>query len=189
MKFMAWLFVIVAIIFIVVYTYSYFANPSPKLDSLKTSNSCISGKELSTFGLFQQPTYEISLPKKWPFMQLKGGSAPGTFTFGINKNDPYEFLSIWSGDYNKTSQRLLLNILEPLRNYKIIKQDKIKTNSNEELKRVLIQFDVGSTNLKQEVYAYVKNNIGYVILVRLRTQDYDSFSDTLSKIICSFKTK
>lgn len=185
MKLFAWLFLIVCFVFVVIYTYDYIN--LPKLDKIGTINNCITASEKDQFGLFKQDTYQIYLPKDWPFMELNTGKIPGTYNFGINKDDSYEFLSIWSNDYNKTSDDLLLETLKPLTNYTVDEQSTLKTNNGEQLKRIIISFKGENNTYKQELYTYTKDNKGYLILARLSSQNINEFQTTLDKIICSFK--
>ena len=181
---MAWILLIVIIVFIVFYTYDYFS--IPKLGDLKTPNNCITQAEIETFGLFKGPDYQIYLPKDWPFVKLSAGNTQGTYTFGINKDDDYEFFSIWSGDYNKDSDALLLDSLKPLSNYTIEKQTTVKTANIAKIKDFVIKYKTDQGQLKQEIFTYTKDNTGYLILMRNKSGNYSSNKATLDKIICSF---
>jgi len=182
MKWLTWLFVIVSIAFICVYTYDYLN--LPKINNIDKANDCITLQEKNIYGIFKQTDYQIYIPKEWPFVQLNSNTQKGSFTFGVNKDNTYEFLSIWSGDYNKTNDQLLLDTLKSLSNYNIIEQT--KTINNTELKRLLIQFKTDSGNIKQEIYTFVKDNKGYIILARVNQNNYSLFKPILDKITCSF---
>ncbi len=184
MKFFSWLLLIAIIIFCVFYSYDYYT--MPKIDPIQNVNGCITSDEKDIFGQFKQSTYSIFLPKEWPFMTLNAGNTEGTFNWGTNPNDQYEFFSIWSRDYNKDADTLLLETLKPISNYKIDLQDSIKTANGEILKRISISFKNESGDYKQELFAYVKNGKGYLLLSRVRAQNYNMNASTLNKITCSF---
>lgn len=186
MKAFAWIFLILCIVFFCIYTYNYMN--IPKLDKITTVNECITSAEKDQFGLFKQTNYELYLPKAWPFIDLSTGIIPGTYNFGINKEDPYEFLSIWSStDYNKTSDQLSLEALKSYTNYKVDEQSTIKTSNGEQLKKIVISFKGQTNDYKQEIYTYVKGKNAYLILTRTSTQNYNEFETIFDKILCSFK--
>lgn len=184
MSIWSWLVLVCFIIIAGIYTYDYFTLPS--IDNINEPNNCILANETDTFGLFKQADYDVYLPKDWPFVSFDV-RIPNTNTFGINKNDNSEFLSIWASDYNKNTDALIIDTLTPFTNYTIDSKTTIKTNEGEEFTKVIISFktDLGIT--KQELYALVKDGKGYLIIARVKTFNYNSFLETLNKITCSFK--
>lgn len=186
MKLFTWIFLIICVVIAGLYTYNYFN--MPRLDNLTTINNCISSDEKDNYGLFKRNNYEIYLPKDWPFMELSVGAIPGNYNFGINKEDPYEFISIRQIDYNKSTDDLILETLKPLTNYTILDQSTFTTQNKEIMKKVIIKFNDPSNKYVQEIYSYTKNNSGYLIYVIISSQNKRDFENIyLNKILCSFK--
>jgi len=184
MKAITWIFLIVAIVFIGIYTYDYFT--MPRLDKIKLQNKCITQEDLKTFGLYKGQGYQIYIPKDWPFVKLSTAMSKSQTAFGINSKDPYEFFSIWADDYNKNVDQLLIDTLKSLSNYAIEKQDIAKTESNLELKHLLVSYRTEFGQMKQEMFAYTKNNKGFLILMRSKQENFTQNQKYLNKIICSF---
>jgi len=159
----------------------------PKIDKITNSNNCLTGADLEMFGQFNQPNYSVYLPKDWPFMTLSAGNTQGTYSFGINQNDEYEFVSIWSRDYNKDVDSLILETLKPITDYKIDLQNTVKTANNDNWKHISITLKSESGDYKQELFAFVKNGKGYLLLARVRAQNYNIYANTINKVNCSFK--
>jgi hypothetical protein len=184
MRVLTWIFLICCIVFIGLYTYNYLI--TPRLNDLKTNNDCLNENDIDQYGLFEQNNYQIILPKEWSFAKLNMQIPKNTFIFSTNVQDPYEFFSIWTGDYNKTSKDLLIDTLMPLKNYTIENQKSIINEKDIELKHMIINFKGETRSFTQEIFTYVKDNKGYLILIRNNSQNQYGFEDTLKKIICSF---
>jgi len=182
MKLMAWIFLILLIVFFVFYTVDYYN--MPKLENISKSTSCLTSLELKEFGLFKKEDYSIYIPKDWPFVELNAGSK-NTYSFGISDNE-YEFLSIWSGDYNKDAESLLIDTIKPLSNYTINNKTKIKTENGTTLEKANLTFKVLNETYNQNIYTYKENNKAYLILIRTNQYNTNNFENIINKIICSF---
>jgi len=185
MKLLSWILLAVIIVFCVFYTYDYFT--MPKIENISKANNCLTNTDIDIFGQFKNANYSIYLPKEWQFATLNAGNTQETYSFIINPNDNYEFFSIWSRDYNKDADALILETLKPITNYKIDLQDNIKTANGETLKKISITLKNESGDYKQELFAFVKNEKGYLLLARVKSQNYNIYTNTINKITCSFK--
>lgn len=188
MNWQKWVFLILAIIFVVLYSYNYYSekNNNIKIEQLNNANNCISQNEINLYGTIETLDFYMNIPNNWKVKTFENAQI-NSFVLGINEYDNTEFLSIWIGDYNKTSHDFLIDTLKPLSNYKIINEKEITTNIGT-LRNIRIEFNT-SNSYTQDMYAIIKNNKAYLILLRTQSSNYNKYTNIITKIICSFNIK
>jgi hypothetical protein len=182
------IFLVLAVVFISIYTYNYYTyeDNTTEIQSLKNSNNCILQNEINLYGTIETKDFTINIPNTWKVKTFENAQI-NSFVLGINEYDNTEFLSIWIGDYNKSSHDFLINTLKPLSNYKIIDEKEISTNIGT-VRNIRIEFS-NTNSYTQDMYAIIKNNKAYLILLRTQTSNYNKYTDVIQKIICGFNTK
>ncbi len=190
MKALGWIFLIIIIAIGSLLLYNYYV-PKNDLGSILSTSSpnCLTSTEKNKFGLLQTDKYSMYLPKEWETAKIEGTDPQTTKNFKINKSDEFEFFSIWSKGYPNDADTLLLDTLKSLKDYKIENTSTTKTAKGVTLKKMLVSFTTDIGQFKQEMLAYTKDNKGYLLLLRVKTYNYDTYKSKIEKITCSFETK
>ncbi len=182
-------FLILAVIFISMYTYNYYTLDESKTEikTLTTPNNCISANEINSFGSVETKDFTINIPNTWKVKTFEGAQTNNSLIFGINEYDNTEFLSVWIGDYNKTAHDFLIDTLKPLSNYTITEEKEVSSNIGI-IRNIKINFK-SNNEYVQDMYVIIKNNKAYLILIRAQSINYLKYSETINKVICSFNNK
>lgn len=188
MKALAWILLILIIIIAGFLLYNYYL-PKNDLDPVTPNSGCLTSAEKSQYGLLQTNKYKLFLPNSWETAQISGTDPEATKNFKINSSDEFEFFSVWSKGYPNDADTLLLDTLKSLNDYKIESTGTIKTAKGVTLKKMIVSFTTDIGNFKQEMLAYTKDNKGYLMLLRAKTYNFDTYKSKIEKITCSFETK
>ncbi len=183
MNYKAWIFLILGCIFVILYTYNYYTTDNLKLEDIKP-NQCISNT--SNYGIYNLDNFSIIVNKSWKLGKLENVNNDLTLIF--NENNPSEFISIWIGDYNKSSKSLLIDTLKKITNYEIIHDKKITIN-NREYDNFKIKFKYNNLEYTQNLYGFIENNKGYLIITKYITNNEKYYINDINTLICSFFIK
>ncbi len=188
MKALAWILLILIIVIAGFLLYNYYV-PKNDLEPVVSNSGCLTSAEKSQYGLLQTDKYKLFLPDNWETAQISGTDPDATKNFKINKSDEFEFFSVWAKGYSNDADALLLDTLKSLKDYKIESTSTTKTAKGVTLKKMLVSFTTDIGQFKQEMLAYTKDNKGYLLLLRVKTYNYDTYKNKIEKISCSFETK
>lgn len=182
------IFLVLAIVFVSIYTYNYYTyeDNTTEIQNLKNTNNCISENEINLYGTIETKDFIMNIPNTWKVKTFENAQV-NSFVLGISEYDNTEFLSIWIGDYNKSSHDFLIDTLKPLSNYNIIDEKEISANIGN-IRNIRIEF-TNVNSYTQDMYAIIKNNKAYLILLRTQTSNYNKYKNVIEKIICSFENK
>lgn len=182
------IFLVLAIIFVSIYSYNYYTykDNTPEVKSLKNINNCIAENETSLYGTIETKDFIMNIPNTWEVKTFANAQA-NSFVLGINEHDNTEFLSVWVGDYNKSTHDFLIDTLKPLSNYRIVDEKEVYSSMGK-IRNIKIEF-TNINNYTQDMYAVIKDNKAYLILLRTQKLNYNKYNDIVKKVICSFRNK
>lgn len=188
MKALGWILLIIIVAIGALLLYNYYV-PKNDLTPVASTSGCLTSAEKSQYGLLQTDKYKMFLPDNWETAKISGTDPDATKNFKINKSDEFEFFSVWAKGYPNDADTLLLDTLKSLKDYKIESTGTTKTAKGIILKIMVVSFATDIGQFKQEMLAYTQDNKGYLMLLRAKTYNYDSYKSKIEKIICSFETK